>query len=50
MMRLEVFNDSSWPSVREGLVRDWLSFLNAGRRVFAVGSSDSHKIRSSPIG
>ena len=47
---VEVFNGSSWNQNRDGTVADWLSFLTAGRRVFAVGSSDSHKIRSSPVG
>ncbi len=47
---VEVFNSSSWPEKREREVADWLSFLRDGRRVFAVGSSDSHKIRSSPVG
>ncbi|MEZ4366094.1 MAG: CehA/McbA family metallohydrolase [Kofleriaceae bacterium] len=47
---IEVFNDSGWVANRTGLVRDWLSILGAGRRVFAVGSSDSHGISSSPVG
>jgi hypothetical protein len=49
---VEVFNDASYytPSNREN-VDDWFSFLNRGRRVFAVGSSDSHTIvRNSPVG
>ncbi|HUH02021.1 MAG TPA: CehA/McbA family metallohydrolase [Kofleriaceae bacterium] len=47
---VEVFNDSSWTRNRNGTVADWLSFLNNGRRVFAVGSSDSHGVSSSPVG
>ena len=47
---VEVFNSSSWPTDLGGVVADWLSFLNFGRKVFAVGSSDSHRIRSSPVG
>jgi len=47
---VEVFNDSSWKANFNRTVADWLSFLSHGRRVFAVGSSDSHGIRSSPIG
>ncbi len=47
---VEVFNSSSWPTDLGGVVRDWLSFLNFGRRVFAVASSDSHGIMGSPVG
>ncbi|MBK7195863.1 MAG: CehA/McbA family metallohydrolase [Myxococcales bacterium] len=47
---VEVFNDASWQSARNGIVRDWLGLLRAGRKVFAVGSSDSHGITSSPVG
>lgn len=47
---VEVFNDSSWNRNRDGTVADWLSFLDNGRRVFAVGSSDSHGISRSPVG
>ncbi|MFT3697673.1 MAG: CehA/McbA family metallohydrolase [Kofleriaceae bacterium] len=47
---IEVFNDSDWTSNRTGTVEDWLGILRAGRKVFAVGSSDSHGIASSPVG
>lgn len=48
---VEIFNDSSFDENREGTVRDWFSFLNAGDRIFAAGSSDSHKVeRGSPVG
>jgi hypothetical protein len=47
---VEVFNDSGWVSNLNGTVRDWLALLKAGRRIFAVGSSDSHGITSSPVG
>jgi hypothetical protein len=47
---IEVFNDSDWTGNRHGTVDDWLGILRAGRRVFAVGSSDSHGIASSPVG
>jgi hypothetical protein len=47
---VEVFNDSGWTSNRNGNVADWLALLDSGRRVFAVGSSDTHGIRSSPVG
>lgn len=47
---IEVFNDSGWQANRTGTVEDWLGILRAGRKVFAVGSSDSHGIASSPVG
>jgi hypothetical protein len=47
---VEVFNESDFESNRDGTVRDWFSLLRAGRRVFAVGSSDSHRILSVPVG
>ncbi len=47
---VEVFNDSAWRANRDGTVGDWLSLLDHGRRVFAVGSSDSHGITGSPVG
>ncbi len=45
---LEVFNDATWRGGR--VVPSWLSLLDHGRRVFAVGSSDSHELRGSPVG
>ncbi|QQR88882.1 MAG: hypothetical protein IPJ88_11685 [Myxococcales bacterium] len=47
---VEVFNNSSFESNRDGNVKDWFSLLNSGRRIVAVGSSDSHKVASSPVG
>jgi hypothetical protein len=47
---VEVFNDSDFDANENGSVRDWFSFLSRGRRVFAVGSSDSHRLSSSPVG
>ncbi len=47
---VEVFNHSSWRQSFDRTVKDWLSFLDNGRRLFAVGSSDSHRIASSPVG
>jgi hypothetical protein len=47
---IEVFNNSDWLANRKGTVDDWLGILKAGRRVFAVGSSDSHGISGSPVG
>lgn len=47
---IEVFNSSTFDDNRDGSVRDWFNLLNTGMRVFAVGSSDSHSLRSSPVG
>ncbi|MCS6797604.1 MAG: CehA/McbA family metallohydrolase [Myxococcota bacterium] len=49
---VEVFNDSDFESnlVETRTVVDWFGLLRAGRPVFAVGSSDSHHIRGSPVG
>ncbi|MCB9596906.1 MAG: carboxypeptidase regulatory-like domain-containing protein [Sandaracinaceae bacterium] len=47
---VEVFNSRDWRSQLDGTVADWLSFLRDGRRVFAVGSSDSHELSRSPMG
>ncbi len=46
---VEIFNDSSFEQ-NATTVADWFSFLRNGRRVFAVGSSDSHHLSSSPVG
>jgi hypothetical protein len=47
---IEVFNDSAFDANEATTVRDWFSFLSAGRRMFAVGSSDSHGVSGSPVG
>ena len=47
---VEVFNNSGWQDNRDRNVADWLGLLRAGRKVFAVGSSDSHGIVGSPVG
>jgi hypothetical protein len=47
---LEVFNDSNFETNRAQSVGDWFAILNSGRNVWAVGSSDSHYIRTSPVG
>jgi hypothetical protein len=41
---VEVFNESSFEQNRMASVRDWFSLLRTGRRVWAVGSSDSHAV------
>jgi hypothetical protein len=47
---VEVFNDSSLDDNRTASVADWFSLLSHGKRAWAVGSSDSHHLRSSPVG
>jgi hypothetical protein len=47
---VEVFNDSDFEANRKRSVRDWFALLNAGKTVWAVGSSDSHHVRTSPVG
>lgn len=47
---VEVFNDSGWQANKDGNVADWMGLLRAGRKVFAVGSSDSHGLVGSPVG
>ncbi len=47
---VEVFNDSDLESNRKGSLADWFSLLERGRKVWAVGSSDSHHIDTSPVG
>ena len=47
---VEVFNSSDFEDNREDSVADWFSLLNFGHRVWAVGSSDSHHLRTSPVG
>lgn len=47
---VEVFNDASWLASRNGTVKDWFGLLRAGRKIFAVGSSDSHGMSHSPVG
>ncbi|MEZ6018514.1 MAG: CehA/McbA family metallohydrolase, partial [Planctomycetota bacterium] len=47
---VEVFNDSSFEENRDTTVADWFGLLSSGRRVYAVGSSDSHNVDSSPVG
>ncbi|MCC6558846.1 MAG: CehA/McbA family metallohydrolase [Polyangiaceae bacterium] len=47
---VEVFNASDLEENRDASLADWFSLLDHGHRVFAVGSSDSHHIRTSPVG
>lgn len=47
---LEVVNGSSFRQNRDGTIRDWFSFLSQARSMWAVGSSDSHRIHGDPVG
>lgn len=47
---VEVFNDSDFDANRDGSVADWFALLNVGKLMGAVGSSDSHHLRTSPVG
>lgn len=47
---LEVFNDSDFEDNRSQIVQDWFALLNHGKKIWAVGSSDSHGLRTSPTG
>jgi hypothetical protein len=47
---IEVFNDSDFESNRDASIADWFALLNHGMRFWAVGSSDSHHLSSSPVG
>lgn len=47
---IEVFNDSDFEDNRSDSVADWFALLDLGFDVAAVGSSDSHHLRSSPAG
>lgn len=47
---IEVFNDSDLEDNRGESVADWFSMLNHGYKFWAVGSSDSHHLRTSPVG
>jgi hypothetical protein len=47
---IEVFNASDLEKNRDASVADWFSMLNHGHKFWAVGSSDSHHLRTSPVG
>jgi hypothetical protein len=47
---IEVFNTSDFEDNRTSSVADWFALLNAGKNFAAVGNSDSHRVRSSPVG
>jgi hypothetical protein len=47
---LESFNGSDFEANRDAIVADWFGFLNNGKRVVSIGNSDSHHLRTSPVG
>jgi hypothetical protein len=47
---IEVFNSSDFDRNRNDSVTDWFVLLNHGYTFWAVGSSDSHHLRGSPVG
>jgi hypothetical protein len=47
---VEVFNDSDFDANRDKSIADWVSLLNAGKTFWIVGSSDSHTLRTNPVG
>lgn len=47
---IEVFNDSDLEKNRDASVADWFAQLNFGHKFWAVGSSDSHHLRTNPVG
>lgn len=47
---IEVFNESSLDENRTESLASWFGMLEKGYSIFAVGSSDSHTMRSVPVG
>jgi hypothetical protein len=47
---IEVFNSSDFEENRDKSVADWFALLDAGKTYWAVGNSDSHHVRTSPVG
>ncbi len=47
---VEAFNGSDFDANRDAIVADWFALLDSGKKVVAVGSSDSHHLRGSPVG
>lgn len=47
---IEVFNSSDLEKNRDESVADWFSMLSHGFKFWAIGSSDSHHLRTSPVG
>jgi hypothetical protein len=47
---IEVCNGSTFEDNRKSTVQDWFSFLERGKDIWAVGSSDNHHLVSGPVG
>ncbi len=47
---IEVWNDSDFDSNKSDSVASWFSLLSAGKNAWGIGNSDSHHIRSNPVG
>ncbi|MFW5739598.1 MAG: CehA/McbA family metallohydrolase, partial [Myxococcota bacterium] len=47
---IEACNGSSFDDNREDTIVDWFSFLEHGRDIWAVGSSDNHHLVRGPVG
>jgi hypothetical protein len=47
---IEVFNDSNFDDNKGDSVASWFSLLATGKTVWAIGNSDSHHIKSTPVG
>ena len=47
---VEVFNNSGWQTTATATSTIGWACSSAGRKVFAVGASDSHTLSSSPVG
>lgn len=47
---IEACNGSTFEDNRDDAVADWFSFLEHGRDIWAVGSSDNHHLVSGPVG
>jgi hypothetical protein len=47
---IEVWNDSDFDSNKTASVASWFALLSAGKNAWGIGNSDSHHIRSSPVG
>lgn len=47
---IECFNSSDFEENRNAVVKDWFSMLGAGKKLACLGNSDSHHLRSSPVG
>jgi hypothetical protein len=47
---VEVLNDAAWQDKRDTDINDWFGLLRAGRKIIAVGNSDSHDLTGSPVG